>query len=99
MVVKTGSKCSKGANGRESSDDARTIYAASWDRKRRPWDFTEGGTGSAIYKSVDGGDTWSHLEGGLPRSEYVGRIGLAVSAASPDTLYASIDNQQQLLVR
>jgi photosystem II stability/assembly factor-like uncharacterized protein len=77
-------------------DDASTIYAASWDRKRRPWDFSEGGTGSAIYKSTDGGDSWSHLDGGLPRTEYVGRIGLAVSAASPDTLYASIDNQEPL---
>ena len=77
-------------------DDSKTLYAASWDRKRRPWEFTEGGSGSAIYKSVDGGDSWSHLEGGLPRGEFVGRIGLAVSAASPDTLYASIDNQQPL---
>ena len=77
-------------------DDSKTLYAASWDRKRRPWDFTEGGSGSAIYKSVDGGDSWSHMEGGLPRGEFVGRIGLAVSAASPDTLYASIDNQKPL---
>jgi len=76
-------------------DDAKTLYAASWDRQRRPWDFTEGGSGSAIYKSVDGGDSWSHLEGGLPRGDFVGRIGLAVSAASPDTIYASIDNQQK----
>lgn len=76
--------------------DPKTIYAASWERKRRPWNFTEGGTGSAIYKSTDGGDSWTRLEGGLPRNEYVGRIGLAVSAASPDTLYASIDNQQPL---
>lgn len=77
-------------------DDPKTLYASSWDRKRRPWDFTEGGSGSAIYKSSDGGDTWSHLEGGLPRGDFVGRIGLAVSASSPETLYASIDNQQQL---
>ena len=77
-------------------DDPNTLYAAAWDRKRRPWDFTEGGTGSAIFKSVDGGDNWSKLEGGLPSGDFVGRIGLAVSAASPDTLYASIDNQQQL---
>lgn len=77
-------------------DDPKTLYASSWDRKRRPWDFTEGGSGSAIYKSIDGGDTWSRLEGGFPRGDFVGRIGLAVSAASPDTLYASIDNQQQL---
>jgi photosystem II stability/assembly factor-like uncharacterized protein len=76
--------------------DANTIYAASWDRKRRPWDFTEGGKGSGVYKSTDGGDSWTRLEGGLPSNEHVGRIGLAVSAASPDTLYASIDNQQPL---
>jgi photosystem II stability/assembly factor-like uncharacterized protein len=77
-------------------DDANTLYAAAWERKRRPWDFTEGGDGSAIYKSTDGGDSWSKLTGGLPSGEFVGRIGLAVSAASPDTLYASIDNQQEL---
>ncbi|HEY5775306.1 MAG TPA: hypothetical protein VIS57_04405, partial [Xanthomonadales bacterium] len=76
--------------------DAKTLYAAAWERKRRPWDFTEGGPGSAIYKSVDGGDNWTRLEGGLPRGEFVGRIGLAVSAASPDTIYASVDNQQPL---
>ena len=78
------------------SDDPNTLYASAWDRQRRPWDFSEGGNGSAIYKSTDGGDTWSHLEGGLPHGDMVGRIGLAVSAASPDTLYASIDNQQQM---
>jgi len=77
-------------------DDLKTLYAAAWHRQRRPWDFTESGNGSAIYKSVDGGDSWSQLEGGLPQGEYVGRIGLSVSAASPDTIYASIDNQQSL---
>lgn len=76
--------------------DTKTLYAAAWDRKRRPWDFTESGSNSAIYKSVDGGDSWSQLEGGLPQGEYVGRIGLAVSADSPDTIYASIDNQEPL---
>lgn len=76
--------------------DAKTLYAASWDRKRRPWDFTEAGEGSAIYKSTDGGDSWQRLEGGLPAGEHIGRIGLAVTAASPDTLYASVDNQAPL---
>ena len=77
-------------------DDTNTLYAAAWDRKRSPWDFVEGGKGSAIYKSTNGGDSWSHLEGGLPSGDFVGRIGLAVSAASPDTLYVSIDNQKAL---
>ncbi len=76
--------------------DANTLFAAAWDRKRRPWDFIESGIGSGVYKSIDGGDSWSLLKGGFPRGELVGRIGLAVSAASPETLYASIDNQQPL---
>ncbi len=76
--------------------DTKTLYAAAWERKRRPWDFSEGGNGSAIYKSDDGGENWSKLAGGLPSGEFVGRIGLAVSAASPATIYASIDNQQPL---
>ena len=77
-------------------DDPKTLYAAAWDRQRRPWNFTEGGSSSAIYKSTDGGDHWSKLEGGIPQGDFVGRMGLAVSADSPETLYASIDNQQQL---
>ncbi len=76
--------------------DAKTIYAAAWDRQRRPWDFTEGGDGSGIYKTTDGGDNWTRLEGGLPGGILIGRIGLAVSPDSPETLYASIDNQQLL---
>jgi photosystem II stability/assembly factor-like uncharacterized protein len=72
------------------------IYAAAWERVRRPWDFSEGGEGSAIWKSTDGGDTWARLDGGFPRGEHVGRIGLAVTPAEPQVLYASLDNQQQL---
>ena len=72
------------------------LYAAAWERSRRPWDFVEGGEGSGIYKSSDGGDTWTRLEGDLPRGEHVGRIGLAVSASQPNTIYASLDNQELL---
>ncbi|MEM8961249.1 MAG: glycosyl hydrolase [Acidobacteriota bacterium] len=71
------------------------VYTATWERSRRPWNFTEGGPGSAIWKSTDGGDTWSKLDG-FPSGEHVGRIGLAVTPASPDTLYASLDNQMVL---
>ena len=76
--------------------DPDTLYAAAWERSRRPWDFVEGGEGSGIWKSTDGGDHWQRLAGGFPSGEHVGRIGLAVSASRPGTIYASLDNQEIL---
>ena len=76
--------------------DPDTLYAASWERMRRPWNFVEGGTGSGIYKSTDGGDHWTRLEGGFPQGEHVGRIGLAIAPSAPDTVYAFLDNQELL---
>ena len=72
------------------------IYASAWERSRRPWNFVEGGEGSGIWKSTDGGDTWKRLGGGLPQGPHVGRIGLDIAASQPDTLYASVDNQELL---
>lgn len=72
------------------------LYASSWDRKRHAWNFEEGGEGSGIWKSTDNGAHWNRLEGGFPRGEQVGRVGLAVSPDSPDTLYAFLDNQELL---
>jgi photosystem II stability/assembly factor-like uncharacterized protein len=72
------------------------VYAAAWQRTRRPWELTEGGEGSAIWKSSDGGDTWQKLTGGLPSGAHVGRIGLDIHAANPKIIYASIDNQELL---
>lgn len=64
------------------------LYAAAWERTRRAWDFVESGKGSGIYKSTDGGKTWSLLSG-FPAGEGIGRIGLAISGK---TLYAVLDN-------
>ena len=72
------------------------LYAAGWERSRRPWDFVEGGDGSGIWKTTDGGDTWTRLAGGLPRGDHVGRIGLTLCANQPRTIYAAIDNQELL---
>lgn len=72
------------------------LYAATWERKRRPWDFAEGGEGSGIWRSDDGGETWNRLADGLPRGEHVGRIGLDISESDPNILYASVDNQEEL---
>lgn len=72
------------------------LYAAGWERSRRPWDFIEGGDGSGVWKTTNGGDSWTRLDGGLPRGAHVGRIGLTLCADRPQTLYAAIDNQELL---
>ena len=72
------------------------VYASAWERSRRPWTFVEGGESSGIYKSEDGGDTWRRLSGGFVQGDFVGRIGITISASNPQTLYASVDNQEGL---
>ncbi|MGI9174854.1 MAG: WD40/YVTN/BNR-like repeat-containing protein [Rhodothermales bacterium] len=72
------------------------LYAATWHRERRAWDFVEAGAGSGIHKSTDGGATWREIsteESGLPTGPDVGRIGLAIHTGDPGVLYALIDNQ------
>ena len=67
------------------------VYAASYERRRRAWNFADAGR-SAIYKSQNGGETWTKLTGGLPTGK-LGRIGLALFPSDPDRLYACIDNE------
>ncbi|MBU0560732.1 MAG: glycosyl hydrolase [Bacteroidetes bacterium] len=70
------------------------IYAASYQRRRHVFTLINGGPESAIYKSVDAGKNWNKLKTGLP-SEDVGRIGLAVSPANPDLVYAIIEAEDE----
>lgn len=72
------------------------LYAAAWDRIRRPWKLDEGGPDSAIWKSTDGGNTWERLAGNFPAGEHVGRIGLCIPPTRPQTIYAMVDNQKLL---
>ncbi len=67
------------------------LYAATYDKIRRPWTFAEGGPGSGLYKTVDAGKTWTKLGGGLPLG-LLGRIGVAVSRQDPNTVYTIIEN-------
>lgn len=69
------------------------MYAASWERNRKAWNFTGNGNGSAIYKSTDAGSTWNKItnNSGFPTGNGVGRIGLAVY--DENTVYALLDNQ------
>ena len=73
--------------------DANTIYATLWQTRRPPWNVypPSNGPGSGLYKSTDGGNTWTHVTGhGFP-SKGLGRIGIAISAAAPDRIYAIAD--------
>src|SRR4029078_1463490 len=69
-----------------------TLYAAMYDKDRRPWQIVESGPESAIYRNDDGGDKWTKLAGGLPTGK-IGRIGLDLYQKNPLILYALLENQ------
>ncbi len=66
------------------------LYAVSWQRIRSVAVLLDGGPGTGIHKSVDGGETWRRLTNGLPK-EVMGKTGMAVSPQNPDVLYATIE--------
>ena len=70
--------------------DSNVLFATSYQRRRHVWGMVHGGPESAIYKTTDAGATWRKLEKGIPKAE-LGRIGLAVSPADPDVVYAMIE--------
>ena len=69
-----------------------TLYAAMYDKDRKPWQIVESGPESAVYKSDDGGETWARLAGGLPTGK-IGRIGIDIYQKNPSILYALLENQ------
>jgi len=78
--------------------DPNTLYAAMWQRIRRKWSdprvepgYSEGG----VWKTADGGKTWTDASEGLPPPQFRGRIGLDVSVSNPNVLYAFVDNYDQ----
>lgn len=66
------------------------VYATVWHGQRKPWTIISGGKENGVYKSVDGGDTWTQLTNGLP-TDVVGKIDLAVSPANSSILYALVE--------
>ena len=75
------------------------IYAGIWKFQRRPWTFVSGGTEDGLYKSTDGGATWTQLQGhGLPAAP-MGRIGLAVAPSDGNRVYAVIESKEGVLWR
>ncbi|MGB5353969.1 MAG: hypothetical protein WBN32_10200 [Woeseia sp.] len=71
----------------------RILYAAMWHHGRKPWFIKSGGESGGIYKSSDAGETWEKLEGGLPK--LIGKIGVDVSASSPNRIYAIIEAEPE----
>jgi photosystem II stability/assembly factor-like uncharacterized protein len=72
-------------------ESSMTLYAAAYQRRRTPWGFNGGGPGSALYKTIDGGATWTKLTKGLPEG-ITGRIGVDVYRGNPDIVYALVEN-------
>ncbi len=70
--------------------DPNVLYASSFQRRRHVFTYVGGGPQSTIYKSTDGGTTWEKSAQGLP-SEDIGRIGLAISPANPELIYAMVE--------
>jgi photosystem II stability/assembly factor-like uncharacterized protein len=76
----------------------RTLYAGMWQFRRTPYSFASGGPGSGVYKSIDGGATWTRLANGLPSGD-MGRIAVAVAPSRPNIVYALVESKKTALYR
>ena len=71
--------------------NSKIIFAAMWERSRRPNNIVYGGETSGIYRSIDGGDTWDLLENGLPTlADSKGRMAIAIAPTNPDKVYVFV---------
>ncbi len=76
----------------------KTLYAAMWQYRRKPYTFSSGGPGSGLYKSTDGGANWKKLTKGMPEGD-LGRIGVAVAPSKPNVVYAVVEAKKSALFR
>lgn len=71
------------------------LFASSWERVRGPWFLNSGGPGSALWKSTDGGDSWTEVDGGGFPTTTKGRIGIAIAMSNPDIMYALVEAEDE----
>jgi photosystem II stability/assembly factor-like uncharacterized protein len=72
--------------------DPNVIWAASYQRRRQPWGFNGGGPGSGLWRTADGGRSWTKVSGnGLPENPIIGRIGLDICRSKPNVILAQIE--------
>ncbi len=69
-----------------------TLYTSMWNRTRERWSDPKPGPGDGIFKTTDGGKTWTQKTNGLPSLDKTGRIGLDIAQSNPKVLYAFVDN-------
>src|SRR5262249_3049890 len=75
-----------------------TLYAAAYQRRRTPWGMKRGGAASGLYKTIDGGASWTKLTKDLPEGT-TGRIGVDIYRANPNIVYALIENARGGVLR
>jgi photosystem II stability/assembly factor-like uncharacterized protein len=74
-------------------ENPNILYAAMWDHRRSPDFFRSGGPGSGLYKSTDGGATWTELRNGLPEG-MLGRMAVEIAPSDPNVVYLSVESEK-----
>ncbi|CAN5487232.1 hypothetical protein BH10BAC6_BH10BAC6_03030 [soil metagenome] len=73
--------------------DPKVLYAAMWEFRRTPYSFSSGGPGSGLYRSADGGSTWTKIRNGLPDGD-LGRIAIDISPLDHTLIYANVEAKE-----
>lgn len=71
------------------------LFASSWERVRGPYFLESGGPGSALWKTTDGGDSWTEVVGSGFPTTLKGRIGMAIAASNPEVMYAMVEAESE----